>query len=226
MPAWSFHIKVANDIAKILELTDEEKNLFILSNLIPDIKSGYLFSVETTIEPKYSHYYNLNTDIRLPDLEKYEKKYLKNDIVSIGIYCHICFDYYLNKLMNDKYFIFDKNGKISGIRTLNNIKYGNREYCLKIKHENLRKIAKWINVKTEYNFPKNNIKIKIDSTIQNGSYIITEKDIELTEDWLSNNYKNTQLDFSKNELFTEENIDKFFINAEEFIFKKLNQHLL
>lgn len=83
MPALSFHIKVANDIAKILELTDEEKNLFILSNLIPDIKSGYLFSVETTIEPKYSHYYNLNTDIRLPDLEKYEKKYLKNDIVSI-----------------------------------------------------------------------------------------------------------------------------------------------
>ena len=71
-----------------------------------------------------------------------------------------------------------------------------------------------------------NIKIKIDSTIQNGSYIITEKDIELTEDWLSNNYKNTQLEFPKNELFTEENIDKLFINAEEFILKKLNQHLL
>lgn len=143
MPAWSFHIKVANDIAKILELT-----------------------------------------------------------------------------------IFDKNGKISGIRTLNSIKYGNREYCLKIKRENLSKIAKWINIRNEYICPKNNIKIKIDSTIQNGSYIITEKDIELTEDWLSNNYKNTQLEFPKNELFTEENIDKLFINAEEFILKKLNQHLL
>lgn len=226
MPAWSFHIKVANDIAKILEYNNEEKKLFILSNLIPDIKSGYLFPVETTIESKYSHYYNLNTDIRLPDLEEYEKKYLKNDIVSIGIYCHICLDYYLNALMNEKYFIFDKNGKIIGIRILNSIKYGNREYCLKIKHKNLSKIAKWINVETEYNFPKNNIKIKIDSTIQNGSYIITEKDIELTEDWLSNNYKNTQLEFPKNELFTEENIDKFFINAEKFILKKLKQHLL
>ena len=70
------------------------------------------------------------------------------------------------------------------------------------------------------------MKIKIDSTVENGLYIITEKDIELTEDWLSNNYKNTQLEFPKNELFTEEDIDKFFINAEEFILKKLNQHLL
>ena len=26
MPAWSFHIKVANDIAKILKYNDEEKN--------------------------------------------------------------------------------------------------------------------------------------------------------------------------------------------------------
>lgn len=84
MPAWSFHIKVANDIAKILEYNDEEKKLFVLSNLIPDIKSGYLFPVETTIESKYSHYYNLNTDIRLPNLEEYEKKYLKNDIVSMN----------------------------------------------------------------------------------------------------------------------------------------------
>ena len=84
MPAWSFHIKVANDIAKILEYNDEEKKLFILSNLIPDIKSGYLFPVETVIERKYLHYYNLNTDIRLPDLEEYEKKYLKNDIVSMN----------------------------------------------------------------------------------------------------------------------------------------------
>lgn len=75
-------------------------------------------------------------------------------------------------------------------------------------------------------FQKNNMKIKIDSTVENGLYIITEKDIELTEDWLSNNYKNTQLEFPKNELFTEEDIDKFFINAEEFILKKLNQHLL
>ena len=109
---------------------------------------------------------------------------------------------------------------------MNKIKYGNRAYCLKIKHENLSKIAKWINVENEYNFPKNNMKIKIDSTVENGLYIITEKDIELTEDWLSNNYKNTQLEFPKNELFTEADIDKFFINAEEFIFKKLNQNLL
>lgn len=56
MPAWSFHIKVANDIAKILGYNDEEKKLFILSNLIPDIKSGYLFPVETVIERKYLHY--------------------------------------------------------------------------------------------------------------------------------------------------------------------------
>ena len=38
MPAWSFHIKLATDISNVLKLNKEEENLFILANLIPDIK--------------------------------------------------------------------------------------------------------------------------------------------------------------------------------------------
>ena len=37
------------------------------------------------------------------------------------------------------------------------------------------------------------MKIKIDSTVENGLYIITEKDIELIEDWLSNNRDNLRI---------------------------------
>ena len=37
------------------------------------------------------------------------------------------------------------------------------------------------------------MKIKINSTVENGLYIITEKDIELTEDWLSNNRDNLSI---------------------------------
>lgn len=37
------------------------------------------------------------------------------------------------------------------------------------------------------------MKIKIDSTVENWLYIITEKDIESTEDWISNNRDNLSI---------------------------------
>ena len=59
MPAWSFHIKLATEISNTLALNKEEENLFILANLIPDIKSGFLIPMDNPISSKFSHYYNL-----------------------------------------------------------------------------------------------------------------------------------------------------------------------
>lgn len=57
MPAWSFHIKLASEVSAVLNLDEQEKNLFILSNLIPDIKSGFLIPMDKPVWSKYSHYY-------------------------------------------------------------------------------------------------------------------------------------------------------------------------
>ena len=33
MPAWSFHIKLASEVSAVLNLDEQEKNLFILSKI-------------------------------------------------------------------------------------------------------------------------------------------------------------------------------------------------
>ena len=71
MPACSFHIKLATDVSNVLKLNKEEENLFILANLIPDIKSGYLIPMKDTVESRFSHYYIYENELCLPDLEKY-----------------------------------------------------------------------------------------------------------------------------------------------------------
>ena len=75
MPAWSFHIKLASEVSAVLNLDEQEKNLFILSNLIPDIKSGFLIPMDKPVWSKYSHYYIYKDELSLPDLEKYKNIY-------------------------------------------------------------------------------------------------------------------------------------------------------
>ena len=65
MPAWSFHIKLANEISNTLALNKEEENLFILANLIPDIKSGFLIPMDNPISSKFSHYYIYKDELSL-----------------------------------------------------------------------------------------------------------------------------------------------------------------
>ena len=137
MPAWSFHIKLASEVSAVLNLDEQEKNLFILSNLIPDIKSGFLIPMDKPVWSKYSHYYIYKDELSLPDLEKYKNIYWdKNDIISTGVYCHILLDYYLNNLLKEDYFIYNEDNIITGMKTLNGIFYGDRPSCIKFKHKN------------------------------------------------------------------------------------------
>lgn len=218
MPAWSFHIKLGNEISDILNLNSQEKNLFILSNLIPDIKSGFLIPMEKPVWSKYSHYYIFKNQLSLPDLDRYKNIYWnKNDIVSTGIYCHILLDYYLNNLLKEKYFIYDKNNSIIGMKTLHGIFLGDQASCIKLKHKNFNLIATALGIENKFSFPKQNIDIKTDG----GIYTITPKDIKLTEKWIFNHYKNKKIYFPENELITEENLDKFFIDSRRFVLEHI-----
>lgn len=214
MPAWSFHIKLASEISAVLNLDEQEKNLFILSNLIPDIKSGFLIPMDKPVWSKYSHYYIYKDELSLPDLEKYKNIYWdKNDIISTGVYCHILLDYYLNNLLKEDYFIYNEENIITGMKTLNGIFYGDRPACIKFKHKNFNLIAEWLGVENKFSFPKQNIDIKTDY----GIYTITPRDIELTEQWIFEHYKNPKSEFPQNELITEEGMDKFFKDSREFV---------
>ncbi len=218
MPAWSFHIKLANEISNVLNLDKQQDNLFTLANLIPDIKSGFLIPMDKPIKSSYSHYYIYENELSLPDLNKYKDIYWnKDDIVSTGIYCHLLLDSYLNNLLKEIYFIYDDNNIIKGMKTLNGIFYGDRESCIKFKHKNFNLIAESLGIQYKFCFPKQDINIKID----NGIYTITPKDIELTEKWIFDHYKNPKSEFPKNELLTEEDMNKFFKDSLDFVLKHI-----
>ncbi|MDY5212392.1 hypothetical protein [Intestinibacter sp.] len=218
MPAWSFHIKLATEISNTLNLNKEDENLFILSNLIPDIKSGFLIPMDKPFPSKYSHYYIYKDELSLPDLKKYKNIYWnKNDIVSTGIYCHILLDYYLNNMLKENYFIYNKENIITGMKTLNGVFYGDRESCIKFKHKNFNLIAESLDIQNKFSFPKQNIDVKTDG----GIYTITPNDIRLTEEWIFEHYKNQKLAFPKNELMTKEDINKFFKDSKEFVLKHI-----
>lgn len=218
MPAWSFHIKLATDISNVLNLNEEE-NIFILANLIPDIKSGYLIPMKDTVESRFSHYYIYENELSLPDLEKYEKVYWnKDDIVSTGIYCHLLLDYYLNGLLKNDYFIYNDKNIIIGMKTINGVFNGTKEDCIKFKHKNFNIIANSLGIKNKFTFPKKDITIKTD----NGNYTITPKDIEATEKWIFDNYKDQIKEFPQNELLTEEELNDFFNDSLNFVLKHIS----
>lgn len=218
MPAWSFHIKLATDISNVLKLNEEEENLFILANLIPDIKSGYLIPMKDTVESRFSHYYIYENELCLPDLEKYRKVYWnKDDIVSTGIYCHLLLDYYLNGMLKNDYFIYNDKNIITGMKTVNGVFNGTKEDCIKFKHKNFNIIAKSLGVKSKFIFPKEDITIKTDD----GNYTIMPKDIEATEKWIFDNYKDQINEFPQNELLTEEELDTFFKDSSDFVLKHI-----
>lgn len=220
MPAWSFHIKSATEISNILNLKDDEKDIFILANLIPDIKSGYLIPADKPVSSRYSHHYLYKNDLSLPNIQKYRENYFnKDDIISVGIFCHLLLDYYLNMLLKRKFFIYNEENLIIGIKTLNGVFQKNKEECIKQKHKNFNLIAKSINIKTDFSFPKDELFIPTDD----GGYKITSKDIEMTEKWIYDNYKKPLDKFPKNELFTENDLEMFFKDSLKFVLEELNK---
>ena len=103
------------------------------------------------------------------------------------------------------------------MKTLDGVFYGDRESCIKFKHKNFNLIAKYLDIKNKFTFPKKNIDIKTD----NGVYTITPSDIELTEKWIYENYKSQIPTFPKNELFTEESLNKFFDDSKKFVLRHI-----
>ena len=203
---WKFKDGEKDNMKKFLE------GLNSLKNIIPEIK---YMETGININPKNDYDAILISEFEtMEDLEKYKNIYWdKNDIISTGVYCHILLDYYLNNLLKEDYFIYNEDNIITGMKTLNGIFYGDRPSCIKFKHKNFNLIAQWLGVENKFSFPKQNIDIETDD----GIYTITPRDIELTEQWIFEHYKNPKSEFPQNELITEKGIDKFFKDSKKFV---------
>lgn len=215
MPTWGFHIKTANKIAEKMKLKEKEKELFILANLIPDIKSGYLFETDARIPVEESHFH-MEGYYSIPDIEKYREKYWKKgDLILTGIYCHLLLDYYMNMKMNTEYFVYDEKSEVNGIKTVNGIVYGTKKECNQFKHDSLHAIANSFDIKTDYNFRKRPLLFKTDVK----SYTITIADIFNAEMWLRKKLKENK--GKENVLFTDNEVGEFLDGAVEFILQHI-----
>ena len=120
-------------------------------------------------------------------------------------------------MLKNDYFIFDDKNTITGMKTVNGVFNGTKEDCIRFKHKNFNIIAKSLGIKSKFTFPKKDITIKTDA----GSYTITPKDIESTEKWIFDNYKDQIDEFPQNELLTEEELGAFFKDSSDFVLKHI-----
>lgn len=152
MPSWAIHLAVTTKLSKKLGFSEENKNLFLMGNLLPDILNGYVIkNISHVVPHKEAHFEKEVTicnhkEFRY-DLEGFYEKYSKqfNNMLMFGYYTHLLTDFYWNDLVYGKTGIFDKEKNMIGLR-LNNGKelIGNKELIREIKHNDFDLYSKYI----------------------------------------------------------------------------------
>lgn len=123
MPSWKIHLKVASNIKEKLNIY-EEKDKFMIGNIIPDMYSAYIMkNMSQNIPYDVSHYATpviINgARFVLPDYEKFKNIHLENikDPLVLGYLSHLMADHFFNKYTYTNNCIIDKSGEVSSIKT-------------------------------------------------------------------------------------------------------------
>ncbi len=139
MPSWAIHLAVTKKLNQKNNLNVQNKNIFLLGNIIPDILNGYVIkNISHVVTHKETHIEKLvqigtHTEYRY-DLEGFVNTYrdkFENPLI-LGYYTHLLTDFYWNNLTYGKMGIFDEDKNLIGLK-LNN---GDKLIAPK---ENLRK---------------------------------------------------------------------------------------
>lgn len=118
MPSYIGHVACANELAKKLKLSEDEKMRFLIGNLIPDIKQVDIdYSLDEFINKKniqrskrVTHFRRkTNKILEFPNcdvfLEKYERE-IKKHIETLAYFFHLCTDYYYFRIYLPKVITF------------------------------------------------------------------------------------------------------------------------
>lgn len=119
MPSWAIHLNIAKELSK--NMKEEDRQSFLLGNILPDVNVGYLINpISKKIPYTVTHHgkwKTLEKDKReLPDYEEFIKEYkdvIKNPIM-LGYLSHLMTDYYWNYHTFVQKGIYE-NGKLVGI---------------------------------------------------------------------------------------------------------------
>ena len=179
MPNWKTHLEVGKRFNKKFNFKDEDYNLFLLGNILPDINNCYIVKdISTKISHSKTHFNNPDKPGYLMFYDKYQK-YIEKSPLFLGCYIHLFTDY----TWNNNFYTRIKGTKFEDI---------DRDELRKIKQSDFRKYNN--------NFINNTIELKdIDRVVDEINLIdeisLTKEDITKVLEYLKNQQKDETLDY-------------------------------
>ena len=238
MPSWGVHTAIANDllyrIGNKRDVSDIEKNCFLLGNVLPDIKNGYIFdrkNMPDVISHTITHF--LDADILDPSekfnetgilkfIEKYKRSF--DNYIVLGYLCHLIADIYWNRQTIKNHFWYE-DGIFKGAKLLDgeHVECSLKEARL-LKHKDFRYYGYFVS-------RRNNTKVATysEELVRYGRVIeeicLQDRDVRVTLDFmrktkseldyiLDEKYKNHEFN-----MFDLEELDTMYDDCVDYIYE-------
>ncbi len=228
MPSWKIHLKVANNIKEKLNIY-EDKDKFMLGNVLPDIYSGHIIkNVSKIVEYEISHYRSQiiinGGKFFLPDYDMFKNIHMEvlNDSLILGYLTHLITDNFFNKYTYTNCCLIDDKGEVCGIKTKKNeVLNCNRKTMSRMKQEDFAAFDKMIKLdKCNFSYTSD----IFDSLKKLQTFNVEKEDMLKVI-----NYLNT-LTFTQDNnktspliLFSKETLDKMIEACSDFILGYINR---
>ena len=227
MPSWAIHLEVTTKINKKIKLTEREKNIFLLGNILPDLLNGHVIKNISHIVPhKEAH---MEKPVQIENhieyrydidgvLEKYKEKF--NNPLILGYYTHILTDFYWNNLTYGQLGLFDENKNLIGIKLNNGKEFkGEKEEIRKIKTNDFKLFSKYIYENNLTDVPKYDEQM-LEYSKELDWLNLQKEDILEAIKYLEDMAElkiQLEIDFPDYKIFTQEEMENHLIKCVNFI---------
>lgn len=235
MPSWGIHLAVTKKLIEKIKLNKEDKNEFILANILPDINNGYVVKEIGKIIPhKQTHFepkeYKGDYTAKPGYINFYEKyKNNLNNVSVLGYYTHLMTDFYFNNVTYSEYGVYDENNNRIGIKLNNGQNFiAGPEECRKIKVNDFKIFSFYIYKNMNIESPKYNENIlehikKIEDINLNKEDL--QKTIEYINECINNPHKILETITDENyKIYTQEELKQRVELCANFIMDNLNKN--
>lgn len=130
MPSFAIHNICGLELLDKLDVSEEDKNKFIIGNVLPDVSRIRKFNELDDLNKrraiqkrkKETHFRdNLGRIVEYPNCDEFLKKYgkdIKEDIITLAYFFHLYTDYYyFTKIFNKIVTFYDENMKITDMKS-------------------------------------------------------------------------------------------------------------
>lgn len=224
------HLKIANDLNKKMNMSKNDEALFKFGSVMPD-NEGYVVQGLSNIGiydiSHFARHQKLDYAVyNLPDQKKFLDEYKSkiNNPLVLGCFAHILADYFFNyNTFNYKYYA--KNGKIIGVKVINNsIIYTDKDTIRIYKQEDFEKYSRAI-----YSEINADVDIRMIDNIYRECKNIkeinyTKNDVKKTIEYMNNMkymYANKQYNQIQYHIYSEKDLEGMVQECEKYIEEKI-----